>query len=96
MLIVSMGSAEVSWRRWQMVSLLTMRKATKQNMRKMIFVRIFIIFPAFVGPTRKNETGMRKKVLAMGATVCNFAIAEVESPARKVSDIKRKINQNRV
>lgn len=85
-----MGSADVSWRRWRMVSLLTMRKATKQNMKKMIFVRIFIIFPAFVGAKRKNEIGARKKVLAVGATVCNFAIAEVESPARKVSDIKRK------
>lgn len=91
-----MGSAEVSWRRWRVVSLLTMRKATKQNMKKMIFVRIFIIFPAFVGAKRKNEIGARKKVLAVGATVCNFAIAEVESSARKVSDIKRKIKQNRV
>lgn len=62
----------------------------------MIFVRIFIMFSTFVSPTRKNEIGARKKVLAMSATVCNFAIAEVESPARKVSDIKRKINQNRV
>ena len=62
----------------------------------MIFVRIFIIFPAFVGAKRKNEIGAREKVLAVGATVCNFAIAEVESPARKVSDIKRKIKQNRV
>lgn len=91
-----MGSVEVSWCCWRVVSLLTMRKATKQNMKKMIFVRIFIIFPAFVGPTRKNEIGARKKVLAVGATVCNFAIAEAESPARRVSDIKRKINQNRV
>lgn len=91
-----MGSAEASWRRWRVVSLLTMRKATKQNMKKMIFMRIFVIFPAFVGATRKNETGARKKLLAVGATVCNFAIAEVESPARKVSDIKRKIKQNRV
>ena len=62
----------------------------------MIFVRIFIIFPTFVGPTRKNEIGARNKVLAERATVCNFAIAEVENPARKVSDIKRKINKNRV
>ena len=62
----------------------------------MTFVRIFIIFPAFVGAKRKNEIGAREKVLAVGATVCNFAIAEVESPARKVSDIKRKIKQNRV
>lgn len=61
-----MGSVEVSWRRWRVVSLLTMRKATKQNMKKMIFVRIFIIFPAFVGATRKNETGTRKKSLGSG------------------------------
>lgn len=89
-----MGSVDESWRRWRAVSLLTMRKATKQNMKKMIFVRIFIIFPAFVGAKRKNEIGAREKVLAMGAIVCNFAIAEAESPARKVSDIKRKINQS--
>lgn len=59
-------------------------------------MRIFIIFPAFVGATRKNEIGARNKVLAVGETVCNFAIAEVKNPARKVLDIKRKINQNRV
>ena len=64
-----MGSAEASWRCWRVVSLLTMRKATEQNMKKMIFVRIFIIFPAFVGAKRKNEIGARKKVLAVGATV---------------------------
>lgn len=90
MRIVSIGSVVVSWRCWLIVSLLTMRKATKRNMKKMIFMRIFIIFSAFVGAKRKNEIGARKKVLAVGATVCNFAIAEVESPARKVSDIKRK------
>ena len=77
MRIVSIGSVQVSWRRWQMVSLLTMRKTTKQNMKKMIFMRIFIIFPAFVGATRKNEIGACNKVVAVGETVCNFAIAEV-------------------
>lgn len=88
-----MGLAEMLQRRLLTVSFLTTGKATKQNMKKMIFVRIFIIFPAFVGVKRKNEIGAREKVLAVGATVCNFAIAEAESPARKVSDIKRKINQ---
>ena len=67
MRMVSTGSAEVSWCCWRIVSLLTMRKATKQNMKKMIFVRIFIIFSTFVGHSRKNEIGTRKKVLAVGA-----------------------------
>lgn len=78
-----MGSADVSWCRWRAVSLLTMRKATKQNMKKMIFVRIFIIFPAFVGATRKNETAARKKVLAVGATVCNLQSLRSKAQQKK-------------
>lgn len=61
MRIVSIGSVVVSWRCWPIVSLLTMRKATKRNMKKMIFVRIFIMFSAFVGAKRKNEKARVKK-----------------------------------